>query len=323
MPDPAQAAPELSVDERIAQVGNDFLDGLDQNQDPNQTQEEVDAQPEGEEAAPTEEEPTGQPQEEVEALELDGAEYQVPKALAEHVKELQKSGLRTEDYTRKTQELAASRKQNETITLAATQVLQQAQQLAPVFAQLHSMQAHAQGLRSQLTPQLRSEDPIGYNTIQGEYALISQEINQASGYINHAAQQLTEQQMVLRQKLMQEQLPALIKDIPDIQKAEVRDSLASYAADAGLPDDALNYMKFSPPAVRILWKAQQYDKMVKDQAKAKDSLKSKVASVPGVKSTGRAQEPGAQVKQAQAAFRKGGGKLNDGSLDALLKARGI
>lgn len=320
MPAPQEQA-ALSVDERIAQVGNNFLDGLDEHQDPNQTQEAVEEAPAEEAPLPVENEEQppeaeAEPEIELREIEYEGKQYKVAP-------ELREAFLRQSDYSRNIAQVKASQKNVEQMTLAASQVLQAAQQLAPVHAKLHSMQSQAQALYQQLTPQLRAEDPIGYNTTQGDLNLLIREIDQGTGFLNHATQQLAAQQENVRKQLMQEQLPALIKDIPDIQKAETRDALATYAVETGLPQEALEFMKFSPPAVRLLWESMQYRKLMKDQAKAQASLKSKVAGVPGVKPTGRAADQGAQVKQAQAAFRKGGGKLNDGNLDALLKARGI
>lgn len=312
---PVQNQPEapLSNDQRIAAFANDFLNDLDQNTDPDQIEEVQEERPEVPQEQ-VEEEAEAQPQVELADVEYEGKQYQVPPELREAL-------LRQSDYTRKTMELAHSRKSVEAMQQSVQQAAQVAQQLAPLHAQLFAMQTQAQALRSQLTTELLTSDPIGYNTIQGQLGLLHQDIQQFSGHVQQAKSHYDQQIKAVRQQRLQEGLPNLKKLVPDIDKPEVQAALSRYAVDKGLPLEALEYVSFEPVAVELIWKAQQYEQLIADQAKAKKHVAEKVNGLPAVKPTGRSQEKSAQTKQLNDNWRKGGGKLDDPHFDALLRQR--
>lgn len=314
---PVQSAP--SVDDRIAAAANSFMDALDEpaiQPGPQEAPaEEVETPQEPE--APAEAEPEAEtPQPELAEIEYEGKQYKVAP-------ELRSAFLRHADYTQKTQEAAASRKSAEQMTLAAQNAIAQAQQLAPYFAQLHSMQAQAQAIRQSLTPQLRDNDPIGYNTALSEYNMLTNSIQQSSGQLEQVTQQHRAQLHAVRQAAWNEQAPALIKEFPELAKPEAVRALQEYVVNSGLPQEAIDFINYSAPAAKVFWKAQQYEKLVAEQAKAKASLKSKTQGVPPVKPTGRAPDKEAQIKKLQGDWKKSGGKMTDQNLDQLLRARGI
>lgn len=312
---PAQNQPEPTNDQRIAAFANDFLNDLDQNTDPDQiTQEEVQEEQPEVPAEPVEGEAEAQPQVELAEVEYEGKQYQVPPELREAL-------LRQSDYTRKTQDLAHSRRSVEAMQQSVQQAAQVAQQLAPLHAQLFAMQSQAQQIRSQLTTELLTSDPIGYNTLQGQLSLLHQDIQQFSGHVQQAQSHYDQQIKAVRQQRLQEGLPNLKKLVPDIDKPEVQAALSRYAVDKGLPLEALEYINYEPVAVELIWKAQQYEKLIADQAKAKKHVAEKVTGLPAVKPTGRSQDKSAQTKQLNDSWRKGGGKLDDPAFDALLRQR--
>jgi chromosome segregation ATPase len=250
-----------------------------------------------------------QPEEEFEPLELDGQQYQLPKPLAEKLKELKNSGLRQDDYTRKTQEVAESRKQLERLTAEAAKYAEQAKQLAPAYAQLQTMANRAQAIRQALTPELRTNDPIEFNTLASEYAVLVNEINVANSQVGQYQSQLEQQQAQIRQQMMAERLPALFKEVPELAKEEVRNSLGKYARDQGLPDSAIAEISYMPEAVKLLYKAQMYDQMMSKQAEASKSLKAKVQALPPVKKG--AAVPTDAKTQDMKAWKKTGAKFTD------------
>ena len=88
--------------------------------------------------------------------------------------------------------------------------------------------------------------------------------------------------------------------------------------------DRFQYLNFSIAGTKLAWKAKQFDRMVKEQAKAKAQLKDKVQALPpAVTKTSRSSDGGVQTKQARQEWRKGGGQLHDPNFSALLRARGI
>lgn len=81
-------------------------------------------------------------------------------------------------------------------------------------------------------------------------------------------------------------------------------------------------MNYSPAATKLAWKAQQYDRMVKEQAAAKKAVATKVAK-PGASAptSSRAGEPGPNVKQLRSDWKKDGNHINSPAFDAMLRAR--
>lgn len=306
----------VSNDDRISQFANQFLNDLDQNTDPDQiAQEEVPEEPEQpqepvEEAEAPEEET---PAQELAEIDYEGEKFQVPTKLRE-------AFLRQSDYTRKTQEVAASRQHVEKMAQSVQQLHQSAQQMAPLYAQMYAMQSQAQQLEGQLTDQYAESDPIGYNMTQGKLNLLINKINQFGGHIQQAKSQYDEQLKMFRNQQLAEGMPKLKAAIPDIDKTEVKSAILNYAVEKGLPVEALEYMAYSPAAVEMVWKAAQYEKLVAKQAEAGKKVQEKVKGLPAVKPTGRAQQ-GAQTKQLQDEWRKGGGKLDSPAFDALLRQK--
>lgn len=316
-------APAPSNDDRIAAFGASFIENLDTDRNPNQglapETEEVEAQPEQQEQEVPEQEANAQPETEMDRFELDGEELAVPKHIAEKLKEIRNSGLRQEDYTRKTQEVAASRKQLEQITQAAQRAMSEAEQLAPAYAQLFAMQNDAQAIQRNLTPELESTDPLAFNNALAKLSLLTQQISHFQTQIGQVKQQHQQQLTQVRQQAMAEKLPAVLREFPDIAKPETQTALRQFAESSGLPDEAIEWMKYSPEAVKILYMAQSYQKMMATRKTATESLKSKVAVSPGAKPTAKPQP--VESQKLTEAWRKNGSKMTDPNFDALLRKR--
>lgn len=314
VPAPLQQAQQ--VDDAIGAFANRYMDEVQAEYQSEGDQPTQDQPPvENEEEAP-EAEAEAQPTEEVEALEIDGAEYQLPKALAERVKELKNAGLRQDDYTRKTQEVAESRKQLEKVAEEVSKLQESAKQLAPAYAHIQAMASRAQAIRQQLTPELRANDPIEFNTLQSEFAILVNELNVANGQVQHFEGQLNAQRDQVRRQMMAEQIPALMKEIPELAQEETRVSLRNFASKQGLSDAVIEEISYMPAAVKMLYKAMQYDKLVNQQAQAKQALKSKVQALPPVKG-GKGVPPDAK-KQTMKEWKSRGGKFTDDALTSLL-----
>ena len=320
-----QAAP-VTNDEKIGDFAKGFLQDIEEHQDPDQrepdeeqAQEEVpsEEQPvEGEEQAEAEEATPQEPEIPMVELELeDGEKVLVP--------EKAKAGyMRDKDYRQKTMALAEVRKTLEQVTAQAQQSAVQAQQMAPYFAQLHSMDSRA----AQLDQALRSpdlvNDPIEYNRTQGELAILLRNRDQLASNLHYAQSQFFEQQAQIRAQRLSVEAPKLFEEIPDLAKNEVREGLGKYVREQGLSEEEYAHINFSPVATKLAWKAQQYDRMVKEQAAAKKAVVTKVAK-PGAtaSSSSRAGEPGPNVKQLRSDWRKDGNHINSPAFDAMLRAR--
>jgi hypothetical protein len=320
-----QSTPEIqqpqSNDEAIGQFARGFLDDLDKNTDPDVIERddeapvqedappvEAEAQPEVQEA----ETPTPEPTEPMAEVEMEGKKALVPEWVKHRV-------MADKDYRQKTMEVAATKKQLEQLTATAAQIAQQAQQMAPYHAQLHAMDNHAQYLQSLLQSRELADDPLQYNRVQGELAILlrnrdafDQRLQQQSSYLS------AQQQKLLVDKLALD-APKLFEEFPELQKPESRQKLASYVQEAGLPPEALNFLNYSAAGTKLAWKAHQYDQMVADQTKARAKLQEKTKTLPSATQSSRAPDKGAQNKSLREQWKKGGGSINDPAFDQLLR----
>lgn len=324
-----------TVDSVIDRATDRFIEEIDHPSDPNRNQlfqqpqqqapqEAETAQPDEateETQAPEAEEAT--PDDGFSEVDIGGKQYRLPKEIADLATEGHKRGLREADYTRKTQEVAESRKHQERITQAATQLYQQAQQFAPQFAQVHAVDQELQQLARQLTPELEREDPLAHirlatrlNTLMvGRQQLVGQ-LQEATNYFQTQVNQHRLQALVA-------EAPRLAKEIPGFENPDTRRALGKWGVDNyGLTDQDMESINWSPGLFRMLNAARTLSTQKTERdAKAKD-IKAKVQTLPPVKPTGRSQEtPEGRDQKTRDAWRKDGGKLSSPHLDSLLDAK--
>lgn len=321
-----QAAPveaPQTNDDKIGSLARGFLDEVEQNDDPDQMQHQEpqeDGEPESSEevAEQTDEEAeTPPPEPEVPVIEYeldDGQKVKVPESVKPHL-------MRDKDYRQKTMALSETRKQAEQLISQAQQVATQAQQLAPYHAQLYSMDARAQQIQQALTGDLLSNDPVEFTRAQGELAILLRNRDQlAQGLHGQMAQLSAQQQHLLQQKLAMD-APKLFEEIPDIGKPETQELLSKYARESGLSQEEIAHANFSAAAVKLLWKAKQFDAMVKEQAATKAKLKETVKTLPAASKSGRSVDTQGRDKQLRSDWRKDGGKIDSPAFGQMLRAR--
>jgi len=240
--------PEASQDERPADDENDAA--------------EEDAAEEG-----TEDEPK---QPVSYRVKINGQEVEVP------LPELLAGYSRTADYTRKTQELAAQRKQHEQ-ELAAVRAERQeyAQSLAKLRAALESVEAEPDWAR------LRQESPEEFAATyaawqQHKERLAAVEAEQRR--VHDLQQQELQRQLAEYVKQEQEKLLAAIPEWKDSKVATAeKQALVEYAQGLGFTDEELAQV-VDHRAVTLLRKAYLYDK----QQAAKPLAQKKVAAAKAV-----------------------------------------
>lgn len=323
-----QVAPQqpISNDDKIGDFAKGFLQDIEERQDPDMMGLDEE---EPQQEAPTEEQPP-EGEEQAEAEEATPQEPEVPMVEVELedgekvlVPEKAKAGyLRDKDYRQKTMALAETRKTLEQLTAQAQQTAVQAQQMAPYFAQLHSMDSRAAQLDKALQSPELANDPIEYNRTQGELAILLRNRDQLASGLHQAQSQFYEQQAQIRAQRLAVEAPKLFEEIPDLAKNEVREALGKFVREQGVSDEEYAHMNYSPAATKLAWKAQQYDRMVKEQAAAKKAVATKVAK-PGASAptSSRAGEPGPNVKQLRSDWKKDGNHINSPAFDAMLRAR--
>jgi hypothetical protein len=195
-------------------------------------------------------------------VKVDGKEVDVT------LEELQKGYSRTQDYTRKTQQIAEVRKHAEAELQAVRAEREQyAQLLGALEAQVQ--QAAQPNIN---WDQLRNEDPIEYVT-QRELMRENQERNAA---IQSEKQRLFElsnqEQMQYRNQMLQQEQESLVAAIPewkDAKKAAAEKAmLVQFGQKAGFsPDELKNVVDHR--AVVMLRKAALYDQMMSKRGQIK------------------------------------------------------
>ena len=242
---------------------------LDETQPAEESEEDLEAaaseeDESGVEDAPDEETPEEQSEEEEETEEgeqpqtftvkVDGKEVSVT------LDELQKGYSRTQDYTRKTQQIAEVRKQAEAETYAVRAEREQYAQL------LGALQAQLQSSEPQVDlERLYHEDPIEW-VRQKE---VMRERQEKLGAIQSEQQRLSqvaqyEQQRAMEAQLasQQEALLAALPDWKDPKKAKAEKALVIESAKAaGFTDEDLKSV-YDHRLVLLLRKAALFDQMV-------------------------------------------------------------
>lgn len=273
------------------------------------------------------EEPQGQPEEtqaeaeevvEAEAPESDDGEevqeevqetprYRVKagdEELEVDLDELIKGYSRTADYTRKTQTLAEQRKAIE----AESQKVQEAKVLRDQYAQ--RLQLIEQMLSQQPEEDLsalKDSDPIGYAVKMAERVEREKQLSAVRQEREAVfAKQQADQKQFLQQHLRQEaeRLTAAIPEYADEVKGQVlKREIRDYAKSIGFTDQELAQV-YDHRAVISLWKAAQYDKLMK----GKPTAVKKVAEAPKTlkPGSGTSQQVDDQSKKLRQQLKKSG-----------------
>lgn len=274
--------------------------------------EEPQGQPEAPEAQETEETQEYEAAQDDEGEEYEEEVQETPKyrvkagdeELEVDLDELVKGYSRTADYTRKTQALAEQRKAIE----AEAQKVQEAKVLRDQYAQRLQLieQMLAQQPEEDLSA-LKDTDPIGYAVKVAERAEREKQLAAVRQEREAVlAKQQAEHQQFLQQHLRQEaeRLVAVIPEYADEVKGElVKREIRDYAKSIGFSDQELSQV-YDHRAVVSLWKAAQYDKLMK----SKPGAVKKVAEAPKTlkPGTGTNQNMDDQSKKLRQQLKKSG-----------------
>ena len=227
-----------------------------------ETQDEESDEETKEEQSEEDEQPEEEEQPQVYTVKVDGKEIEVT------LDELQKGYSRTQDYTRKTQQIAETRKQVEAEAAAIRAEREQYAQLLGALQQ----QLEAAGEQQVDLERLYNEDPIEW-VRQRELMRDKQEKLAAIQSEQQRLSQLTQQQRAeeMRAKLAQEQ-EALIAAVPewkDEKKAKAeKQMLIEFGQKIGYSEDELKNV-FDHRAVLTLRKAALYDQMMSKRGQIK------------------------------------------------------
>jgi hypothetical protein len=212
--------------------------------------EEQDADPEGE----TEE----TADDETEEVEIEGEKYALPKKLKDKF-------MMNADYTRKTSELAETKRQFESQQAEAKQTLEKHNKYLKDFAELQAIDGQLQQFESVNWTQLINDDPIQAQHLQAQF----NSLHMARGKrANDLSQKMQEDALKTQQdtaKRVQEGQARLQREIRDWSPEKER-NLRDYAkAEYGI-DVQENELSLLPGHTKALHKAFLYDQLMKKQA---------------------------------------------------------
>jgi hypothetical protein len=272
----AQAQPEVDQQEQeLEEVEYSSEDGSEDYTDENAEETEY------------QEEETQEPQRF--KVKVDNEEIEVT------LEELQQGYSRTKDYTKKTQALAETRKAVE----AEKAKIEEAKQLRDTYAQRLQIieQMLNQNPDNENLSELKESDPIGYAIKVAERAEREKQLQAVQAEKQRIAQQQqAEQQEQLKAHLAQEaqKLKEWIPEFKDEVKADLaRKEIKAYAKSIGFSDQELANV-YDARAVQTLYKAMQYEKLMKGKSVATK----KVSEAPKTLRSGAAQPQGTSEQEA-------------------------
>ena len=226
--------------------------------EPEETTDETTLEQDNGDAVPEPElDENGEPievEEEAEDVDFEGKQYKVPK-------ELKDALLRQSDYTRKTQEVAETRKQ---IEAERQQFAQQAQLHEATLqhrAEVLSIDQQLQGYANVNWDELIDSDPHTAMKLQNQYRALQEKRQSALQQMSYAQQQVLHSQQQEAAKRLQEGREALAKDLPGW--AEKEDDVVRYAMNNGYSIDDMKMAVSDKRMAKTIWKAFMFDQMQK------------------------------------------------------------
>jgi hypothetical protein len=242
---------------------------------PDTDEDEPDAEEAEDDAPEDESDEADEPEEEAPepktfTVKIDGEEVAVTED------ELLRGYSRTQDYTRKTMELAEARKALEPERQALREEREQYANLLPqLFAKLNEQAQSAE------LEQLRHTDP-------GEWAARMREIERQEAAIRSEYERVTKQQAeeeaAETQAKRREEAEKLLAAVPEFQDPKNFEEMRGYALQAGFTPEELaetdNHRAFV-----VLWKALQYDRLKAKAPQVKARVEAVKTAKPGATST--------------------------------------
>ena len=288
-PEEAQAQPEVQQ-ELESEVVEDEYEAADSEESDDYAEEEQ------------EEEPTPTYKVKVGKDEID-----VP------LDELLKGYSRTADYTRKTQEIAETRK----VVEAERAKIDEAARLRDTYAQrLQVIEQMLNQDSGEDLATLKETDPIGYAVKVAEQAEREKQLNAVRAERQRLAQQQqAEQGERLKAHLAAEaqKLAEAIPEMSDPVKGQaIRTDIRSYAQKLGFSEQELAQV-YDSRAVTALYKAMQYDKLVSNKGEASKKVSQAPKMLKPGTSTPEARQT-QEVKQLRGRLKKSGKARDAASL---------
>lgn len=255
-------------------------------------------------------------EEEEEVQQVEAQKFTLPfgengEAIEVDQTELQNYVLRQQDYTKKTQEVAAERKQlnEERNSLRAIQSL--ANQLQDEYDSLKKVEEVEQS--DEYWDQLKAENPMQFLVERQEMQEKSSEREAAQQKVYHMQQQLAEQNKLEQHRALYAEAQKLEELIPEWKNRETAEKekaeLMQYGRANSYSDEELNNVSDSR-AINMLRKAYLWDELQSKKGNLKQKALATPASSTAVRNANAPRQKMSEFKKAELQLRKTG-KLKD------------
>lgn len=241
------------------------------------------------------------------------------KLARDKVIELAQKGF---DYTQKTQSLANQQKQAMELLTRVQEIEQLTPQLLGELAQVRAAEQALQPWQNVNWVQLATDEPLDYPKYRAQFDQLREVYGAAVSQYQQKAGQLQTQKAQAAQAVVRQELRRLQDIMPQLRDPKAFQQAAQEIRQFGLSDGYSEQeldQVVDARYVRTLWKAAQYDKLVKSKAEKSKQLR---AAPPTAKPGALGQTQSAEAKRTQetrARLKKSGDWRDAASLLARMK----
>lgn len=218
--------------------------------------------------------------------EVGSDKYRIPKTLKAHLDELKAGNLRNEDYTQKTQSVAEQRRAFEAERQQFAQQQQLASQHIEKVAEIKSIDRQLAQYQKLDWNALVDADPVNAMKLDRQMRDLQQQRNASVAAIEQATARSSYESQQETARRIHDAKATLSKEITGYGTPEVMKELGATAKAFGYRDEELANVN-DPRAVKLLYEASQYRKLM---------AKAKTAEKPDVKPITRIAGAGATAK---------------------------
>lgn len=246
----------------------------------------------------SDENPEGQTQEDkLTEWEWNGKKWAVPE-------ELKNGYQRQQDYTVKTSEVAAMRRQVQAEAQEAAQLTQISRQIPQVIGEFTIAQKALAEYQQLDWARVRVDYPDRYASLVADYQLAERQAQEAGAKVQHAIGYVQNHQVSQQNHAIAEGMKVLTAELK--YDAKMAREMEAHAAKHGIPANRLLGMEADPGVVKLLWQATQYEKLMSSNPNAKRVPTNSPANKPGATPGQSSGITGQQAKDARQSLRRTG-----------------
>lgn len=198
--------------------------------------------------------------------------YRIPKKLKDHLEELKAGNLRNEDYTKKTQSVAEQRRAFEAERQSFVEQQQFQQQHLDNIADIRAIDKGLEQYRRLDWDALSDNDPVQAQKLDRQMRNLETQRSQLVSAVETANARVAQERAQATTRTLGDARQVLTRDIRGYGTPEVMKSLSETAKAMGYQPEELANVN-DPRAVKLLYEASQYRKLIAAQKEPKAEVK--------------------------------------------------